>query len=686
MIDFSKPVANSSKFQTPSLHYKQYGVYTFHPSGTTEYIKYWDEEARRCLEGYIAEDGDWISGYNYFYLNYCPILRLVEVEFKDKFGNIKKRREKQREFADFYDYDYYYFSAVDEAEVEGKHMVVLKARGKGYSFKGASMLARNFYLIPESKSYALASESEYLTKDGLLTKAWDLMDFIDEHTAWAKKRQAVDRNIHKRASIITTDERGNKIEVGYKSEIIGVTLKNDPNKARGKRGKLILWEEAGSFKDILQAWQIARPSVEEDGVAFGLCIAFGTGGDESSSFDGLKEMFYKPSGYNVKEFNNIWDEHADGTTCGFFVPAYANMSVTDETGKRKYMDTSGNTMRTDALEYMQFERQKVIDGASDTRAVDRYIAENPATPAEACLELTGNIFPKKELQAQLSKIRVNRKLQSHKQVGDLTWVGGVLNWSIKKSGDILKFPLSKDDNPTGSIVIWEHPTKDASAGLYIAGCDPYDHDKAGTNSLGSVFIYKRFQNFEEYYDVLVAEYTGRPATAEDYYENVRKLLTYYNARLLYENERKGIFVYFTNKHCDYLLADQPDIINDIIKNSSVARKKGIHMNTAIKDYGEGLIKEWLNEEYATGKKNLEKILSEPLLEELINYNDKGNFDRVIALMMIMLYRLQLHNLHVKKVESHTRNKSLFESPLFGENYYNKTNTYGIDNVPVYTFN
>ena len=184
----------------------------------------------------------------------------------------------------------------------------------------------------------------------------------------------------------------------------------------------------------------------------------------------------------------------------------------------------------------------------------------------------------------------------------------------------------------------------------------------------------------------MAEYTGRPATAEEYYENVRKLLVYYNARLLYENERKGIFVYFSNKHCDYLLADQPDIINDIIKNTSVARRKGIHMNTAIKDYGEGLIKEWLNEEYAPGKKNLEKILSEPLLEELINYNDKGNFDRVIALMMIMLYRLQLHNLHVKKVENGIRNKNLFDSPLFGENYYNGTTTLDADDVPVYTFN
>ena len=301
------------------------------------------------------------------------------------------------------------------------------------------------------------------------------------------------------------------------------------------------------------------------------------------------------------------------------------------------------------------------------------------------LEFNGNIFPKKELQAHLAMIRTNRSLQNHKQVGDLVFGDdGLLKWIPKKRGDITKYPLSKDDDPTGSIVIWEHPVQDAPVGLYIAGMDPYDHDQAGTNSLGSMFIYKRFQSFEEYYDIIVAEYTGRPSTAEEYYENARKLLLYYNARLMYENERKGIFPYFTAKHCDYLLADQPDIINDIVGNSKVQRRKGCHINKQIKDWGEGMIKDWLNEEYAPGKKNLTKILSEPLLEELIGYNDKGNFDRVCALIQLMIYKEQLHNLVVKEKTKENRNRILFDGPIFAQqwsdepsmpNLFNDSNTY-----------
>ena len=166
-----------------------------------------------------------------------------------------------------------------------------------------------------------------------------------------------------------------------------------------------------------------------------------------------------------------------------------------------------------------------------------------------------------------------------KHIVDLEWDGnGQVKATEKPSGDITNYPLKKGDKPHGSVVIWEYPVKDPPLGLYIGGCDPYDHDDSFTNSLGSTFIFKRVRAGEAWTDVIVAEYSGRPDTAEEYYENVRKLLTFYNARLLFENEIKGIYPYFTNKHCDYLLADQPDkIISEVFKDSKVQRRKGCHM-------------------------------------------------------------------------------------------------------------
>ena len=1028
MIDFTKKIHNSDKFRQPALNFIRTGQYCQYPKGTSEYMSYWTTEQDRCINGYTADDGDFISGYNYFYLNYCPILRIVNKEV-----NGKVRSVSEVTFPDFWDYDYYYFQTVEEAQLQGKHLCVLKSRRKGYSYKAASMMCRNYYLIPNTSSYVYASNKQYLTDDGVLTKAWNYMDFIDEHTAWGKKR-SVKTQLRRRAGMWVKDEYDNQIEVGYKSEIIGVTLKDNPdvghpydqivytpegkkkweditvgsklfdsrgdittvtevnelgkvpvykltlsdgriveatadhkwrvfryrhkqhswngknekreireieltteeifnltkNKSyktnrcriktrfsvpfnnqevpidaytmgfllgdgsltktsnhkayfvqstedyesikhlfpykvdkqhgityavnipnakqiikelnlldktsdnkfipdcykynseeirlailnglldtdgsvtkdygvieyvsksyqlaqdvrwllfslginnslhvkyikqipyyrvyiycsgkedrlfciprkkeriaikkltpfalskvqyvyidkveriedkvskcvtvdaedhvymigdfietkncRGKRANLILFEEAGSFKELSAAWQIARPSVEIDGRAFATMIAYGTGGDEESNFFTLKDMFYHPEGYNCLALPNIWDENVANTECGFFIPQYTNMDLRDEQGKRLYMDKDGNTLTIPARQYILEERRKVIENSTNSVAVDRYVAERPITPAEACLEFNGNIFPKKELQEQLGKIRTNKLLSNHKQIGDLIWESdGSLKWLLKKNGDITHYPLNKNDDPTGSIVIWEHPVKDAPIGLYIIGVDPYDHDQSGTNSLGSCFVYKRFQNFENYYDLIVAEYTGRPSTAEEFYENVRKLAIYYNARIMYENQNKGLFPYFVAKHCDYLLADQPDILNDIIGNSKVNRKKGCHMNKQIKQWGEGLIKDWLNDEKAPGHKNLHDILSEPLLEELISYNDLGNFDRVMALIQVMIYREQLYNVVVKEKKKQNKSRLLFDGPIFNEDsWYDDT----MNNVEedVYTFN
>jgi hypothetical protein len=318
------------------------------------------------------------------------------------------------------------------------------------------------------------------------------------------------------------------------------------------------------------------------------------------------------------------------------------------------------------MKYILSEREKFLNSVSDKSAIDKYVAEMPLTPQEASLNFSGNIFPKKDLIRHLANIKNSESLKNFKQVGELFRDGkGLIRWGLNpRPNDITSYRLREGQNKDGAIVIWEHPIQDPPYGLYIAGIDPYDHDKSLTNSLGSCIIYKRFQDFESYYDLPVAEYTGRPDTAEEYYENVRLLLEYYHATALYENEKKGLFTYFSHKHCEYLLADQPDIIKDIIKDSKVERGKGIHMNKPIKDWMEGLIKEWLNEEYAPGKKNLTKIFSEPLLEELIAYNDEGNFDRVIAFGLAMIYREQLHHVHVKKKTTENKDRILFPDGIF----------------------
>ena len=687
MIDFNQKLHNTDKFRQAAIFFEKHGCYTLSPRGTTDYKKYWDQETERCLNGYTAPDGEGITGYNYFYLNYSPIFKLVETEYTDRNGDVRKRRERVLQFPSFWDYDYYYFCAIEEAEQQGKHMAVLKSRQRGYSFKGASMLVRNYMLIPGSKNFAVASEQKFLVGDGLLTKAWQIMDFLDKHTEWAKQR-LVSTRMERVSGYKVTDEFGKQTEQGYLSSIVGITLKNDPERIRGTRGKLVLWEEGGKFPDLLDAWRIEQPSVEtDDGVAFGLMIAFGTGGTIGASFEGLKELFYKPNANNVLAFPNIWDDGRENTECGFFVPAYSNLESFDDDGNQRFMDKDGNSLKELAIQNLIDQRNKIKDGGASQQSIDRFISERPIKPAEAVLELGKNIFPRKLLMDQLTRIRTNKKLQSMKHIVDLEWDGnGQVKATEKPSGDITNYPLKKGDKPHGSVVIWEYPVKDPPLGLYIGGCDPYDHDDSFTNSLGSTFIFKRVRAGEAWTDVIVAEYSGRPDTAEEYYENVRKLLTFYNARLLFENERKGIYPYFTNKHCDYLLADQPDkIISEVFKDSKVQRRKGCHMTKQIRAYGEGLILEWLLDEFEEGHPNVERVYSEPLIEELIENDGVRNVDRVIALCMVMIYREELYQLKVSSAKEQNKQVELFEMPLFSKQWFEEDSSTSEDGMPIFTF-
>lgn len=471
VVDFNQKVHNTEQFSEAANFFKNNKCYTFAPKGTTDYVQYWKRETDRCLNGYTSPDGQYITGYHYFYLNYSPIMKIVQTKYTDKDGNVRTKRERILDFPRFWDYDWYYFNAIEQAEIEGKHMAVLKSRQRGYSFKGASMLVRNYELIKGSKNFAVASEQKFLIGDGLLTKAWEIMDFIDANTEWAKQRLTSTR-MERVSGYKITDEYGKQTLRGYKSSICGITLKNDPERIRGTRGKLVLWEEGGKFPSLLDAWRIEQPSVEnDDGIAFGTMIAFGTGGTEGASFDGLKELFYKPKAYNVLSFPNIWDEGRENTECGFFVPSWSNLESFDDNGDYVYMDKDGNSLKEKAVCNLIEQRNKIKDGGASQQSIDRFISERPIRPAEAVLELGKNIFPRKLLMDQLTRIRTNEKLQSMKHVVDLEWDGnGQVKATEKPNGDITNYPLKKGDKPHGSVVIWEYPVKDPPLGLYIGGC------------------------------------------------------------------------------------------------------------------------------------------------------------------------------------------------------------------------
>ena len=651
---------NTKALCQSAINYIKNGHYTSALPGTQAYYDYWDGEMRRCLYGYTAEDIT-ITGNHYFYLNYCPIDRSVKEILPD--GTEIARRD--RTFPAFYDGDWKYFTAVDKCRKENKHMTVLKARRKGYSYKAAAMLARNYFFVRNSKNYVFAGQKEYIIGDGLLSKTWEILSFVDDNTAWTQPRLK-DREMNKMSGY-KKNVNGADVELGMKSQIMGVSLKDNPDKVRGKAGELIFFEEAGAFPGLLKAWEVAMPTMRQGANTLGTMIAFGTGGTEGADFEGMEELFYNPVSYDCLSFENKWDDGAMGTVCGYFVPIYESLEG--------FIDKDGNSDKDTAVAFEENNRIKK-KGTSDPKALDQYIAEHPMNPREATLQVSSNLFDISSLQAHYNNVKVN-KLDKIGTAGKL-YHGKGNKIEFKLDGDakpIIRYPHRKEDNLNGAIIIYESPFKNTQqqvpANLYIICHDPYGQNKsADSSSLGACYVLKRVNNISSPDDMIVASYVGRPHSQDEYNRNMFMLADYYNAKIGFENDRGEVIAYARRHRKLHRLQEEFEMLDKKdLRSKKVKRQYGMHTTEARKRQGELYIRDWLNtvrhvNEDGSQILNMHKVYDLALLQEFIKFNHRGNFDRVMAFMVGMYHTRELYNSEVREIlEDRTADK------WFDSNYY-----------------
>jgi len=651
---------NTNDFREPAIYFEKHGVYTKFPKGSVPFIEYWKEQDYNCRFGIKNKDGLWITGAHYFYLNFVQILSKNE-----------ETGRKTKNFPRFLDIDYDFFQIIDQARREKKGVILVKPRRTGFSYKNAALVTHEYNFFRDSSCLIGSNPSMY--GENTMKMVLNNLNFLNANTEWIKPRNPDTQYYIKARHQVDVD--GVKIWKGYMSDAECLSFKDNPSAAIGRSCSLFLWEEAGKFDNLIEAYNLSEPCWRDGEDVIGIPIIYGTGGDMEGGTRDFHEMFYNPEKYNLLAFDNKWDQGKEGTTCGWFLPATrGRLGSIDIGGKEirireQLVDDDGNS--NEELSRITIDNLREIKNkGSDAKAVRDAITQYPLTPSEAFLRTKGSVFPTAELQEHLANIETSKELQSKGQKGELYFDHeNKLKWKL--NGDLIAitdYPLKKNDSKEGCIVIWEHPEsigENNPYGLYIAGCDPYDQDKAETSeSLGSFFIYKTFKLAGQSYNQIVAEYTGRPELADSFYENCRRLCMYYNAKCLYENMLKGLKNYFLEKHCLHYLWEQPNnMIKDIVKDSKVQRGYGIHMNrgsqgsSGIKDQCELYLKQWCLEERTdiNGRKilNLHTILSIPLLKEMIAYDREGNFDRVIAFMLCILQSKEMHetlvNQEVKKL-------------------------------------
>ncbi len=674
-------LVNTQEFRREALHYKKHKSYTDAIPGTQTWKEYWREQKRRCIEGYEV-GGVKITGNHYFYLNFYRMLRVQETE------NITGQRgqvQKIEDFPAFWDGDYNFWWALEIAQYGispqeykklgldvpikdlsgGMNMVVLKARGKGYSYKFGALGAKEFALGQKTKVYGMADLEEYLIKDGLLNKMWDGVDFLDKHTAWYQPK-LVDLMTHKRSGY-KKKTKGGYVPHGTLNEIMGVTFRNDPNKARGKRGKWILWEEGGKFPGLLKSWMIAEDSIRQGRFATGCQVAWGTGGADEQDFEDISLMFYEPEVYNVLPVENIWDEGFVGS-CAYFVPAYQNLEG--------FMDEQGNSDIEASKEFLN-ENRSLKKKSGEPRSYDQYVAENPFNPQEAMLQTSTNLFPVREILDQYNYVKahnLHNKMGSHGRIIRSAETGLL---QFEPHGDdrpILNFPHRKDDNLSGCVSIFEPPQRingKVPDNMYYMGHDPYDHDSSTTmESLGAAFIFKAPNKYSHtFHDCVVASYVGRPPTQDGYNQQLFNMAEYYNVKIGFENDRGDVIRYArTNKKMHMLAEEFEMLYKKELSSPNVKRNYGMHMTPKRSEQAEIYIRDHLNSvvtNYEDGRKKkvLHYIYDLALLQELIKFRQGGNFDRVKAYMVAMYHQKEIFQKEIRTGPS-TKHREFFERELF----------------------
>ena len=678
IVDITEPhiLEDMDYFRPVALHYEKYGTITNlrpNPNPNSEYGKWIREEVRRCFEGYVRPtDGEWVTGDYYFFLNYCPML----LSKKSNDGNYAKRVIG---FPLVWEGHYYKFHYLWQARNNGKHAAELASRSKGKSFCAAAMLAKRF-ILGESKdvqkkvvSYIVAFDKAKLVGgDQTLDKFQYNIDFCANNTQFPSKRLInTIQNMQWQMGYIDLDSGTKK---GTLNAVVGKSY-NDSSKLRGSRGVLYLFEEAGSFSNLLESYNNLRPSVEEGEDVFGMLYLFGTAGDDQSDFSAMQEIMYNAKGYNVYSTKNIYDKEGQGrSTFAFFFPGYLNRSGC--------YDENGNSDVVKALIQILKDRYIVKYNSSDINSITKRIAEIPITPQEAILRTTKNIFPVIEINNRINEIDNNPNFFSDVYVGNLIMdKSGNVSFMPTTDIPIRDFPL-KDNKATGAIEIYEMPLKvhdKIPPERYIASLDNYENDESGTMSLGSIFV------LDLWTDRIVAEYTGRPMFADDLNEIARKMCIFYNAKMLYENNKKNTFAYFSKMNCLHLLADTPEYLKQkqIVKTNSFGNSsKGVSGTVPVFNFAYLLIRDWLlkpvtitkeeqGEEVQYTVANLHFIKNRALLKELALFNPDINVDRIKSLCQLMLYREEKMILYQGSPQNYSNTNSadyLGNDPFFTKNY------------------
>lgn len=608
------------------------------PEDTEEFDALVEQEVERCILG-VYVDGVYFHGWFYWHINHW----WIRIDIEDEETGVEKRDERH---PDNRDNEWIRMEhLINCSSKPRKGYIEVGARQGGKSELEASYLGWNSTLFKHTQNVIICGN------DGDLALLKDKVDF------GIKK-------LWKGIAIPRLDKtwKTNQLRLGYKtpegenevwSYIMIRNAKDGHNTeaGAGTTAKSLIMDEIGKYL-FGATYQAIEPAFKGKFGWRGVPMMVGTGGAFDNGAD-AENFFFNPESHN---FLGVEREDGGNGKTGLFLSGLYRQDCKELKTLGHYLvEERGMDIKPDsdlfrmpmwvsdkelALKTITAERESLKNNP-DRALYLKKVMYYPLTVEECFLSSQENMFDVQSAKVQRDKLLLQKRTGTPVE---LFLDEGVVKHKFSDKLPISNFPLKPSDNKDAPIVIYEFPVENPPYGLYVAGVDPYRQGKAEySDSLGSVYIYKRMHNLmgEKYQDMFVASYTARPDKKAVWEQQARYLIKFYNARALVENDEISFIDYMVSKGDSHYLEQQPQWLREVVPNTTVNRDFGIHRSAEkIRTHLHNLMKVYLEEQLILEKDEEGKIVKEilgvnrvldpTLLEEIIQFHDDLNTDRLVA--------------------------------------------------------
>lgn len=654
-VDYKDWYINQKQKPDPSsVYYKEF--YAYHK--------------KLCKEGCLLE-GEHITPFLYWHLNIWH----TEVDYINQFGMLDQDYINPL----LRDNEWIIAKEIERAHLERKGLVILGIRRLAKSVIESSYIGHGATFDENSQNVIAGLNSPDIK---LITDKLDKgLNYLPAAWRW----QRIEDDWKKQVTLGIKTRAGERIPF---SQILIRNLDegNNEEAIAGTKPRKLIIDEIGKGR-FLSAFQAAKPGFTTP-YGWGCSpILTGTGGD-MTKFGDAKLLMFGVENYNFLTYKNEKDTRR---VHGLFIGHKYRMEAKVESTLGAYLDKPAGSPLHEIR--MLVSDEKLADEVTDTELerlrlageTKLYLKEKMYFPKEVDDIFSNedtNIFDTASAKRQQTKLTVQEK--SGVPV-ILFMEDGRVRHEFTDKMPISNFPSKPSDDKDAPVIIYEMPVENPPYGLYTAGVDPYRQGKAAySDSLGAVYIYKRMHAItgEKYQDMFVASYVARPEKKEHWEAQARYLVKMYNARTLCENDEISFIEYMKAKGDAHYLEKQPEWLKEIVPNTTVARDYGIHRSAEkIVNFLHGCLKKYTEEEIVVERddqgnitreiKGMNKILDPMLLEEMIQYNETGNFDRIIAAELAIAQAMKMDPIMGKiGGEQDPRLKALFskkrKTGLFGK--------------------